>query len=114
MIEQLTLETFKEKVMNYEENIFKGNLPIIVDFSADSWCRPCIALSPILEEISKEYSGKINIYKVDVEQETELSTIFNIRSVPTILFYSMNGQADKSSGSLPKSKIINIIETKML
>ena len=106
MIEHLTLETFKDKIMDFETNKdFKGDLPTILDFSADSWCQPCKQLSPILEELSEEYKGKINIYKIDVEMEQELSSAFDIRSVPTILFYSLDGEQKISRGFLPKSRL---------
>ncbi|HKL07504.1 MAG TPA: thioredoxin domain-containing protein, partial [Bacteroidales bacterium] len=66
MLEHLTKETFKEKVFNWEENKdwkFEGDLPCLIDFYAD-WCQPCKIVAPILEELSGEYEGKINIYKV--------------------------------------------------
>lgn len=112
MLEHLTLETFKEKIMDFDnDKIFKGNIPAIIDFSADSWCVPCRTLSPILEELSIEYKDKINIYKVDVEDEQELSSIFNIRSVPSIQFYSLNGDIQTLKGMQPKNKLKDTIKT---
>ena len=87
-MEHLTKETFQEKVFNYEKNKdwkFEGELPCIIDFYAD-WCGPCKMVAPILDELSKEYDGKINIYKVDTEAEQELSSVFQIRSIPSMLF----------------------------
>lgn len=111
-MEHLTLETFKEKIMNFETNKdwkFEGELPAIVKFGA-VWCNPCKALSPILENLSEEYSGKINIYEIDVDEESELSSMFNIRSVPAMLFIPMNGEPQMSLGALPKNKLKDAIE----
>jgi thioredoxin 1 len=114
MIEHLTLENFKEKIMDYEANKddwkFEGKLPTILDFSADSWCQPCKILSPILEELSTEYEGKIDFYKIDVDEQQELSGMFGIRSVPSILFIPMIGEPQMVVGVLPKDKIIQAIE----
>ena len=84
----LTKAEFLKKVYNFEANPngwkFEGDTPCIVDFFA-TWCGPCKALSPRLEEIAKNNEGKINVYKIDVDQETELAEYFGIRSVPTLL-----------------------------
>jgi thioredoxin len=75
MPEELTKQTFQEKIFNYEQNKewkYEGNLPAIVDFWAE-WCAPCRMVAPVLEELSKEYEGKINIYKVNTEHEQELA-----------------------------------------
>jgi len=113
MLEHLTLETFKEKIMDFENNKedwkFEGELPVILDFYAD-WCMPCKALSPILEELSKEYEGKINIYKIDTEDQQELSSLFKIRSIPAMLFIPMTGEPQMSVGMIPKIKIKEAIE----
>mgnify|MGYP000256170517 CR=1 FL=1 len=88
MTENLTKQTFLEKVFNYEKNkdwMYEGKLPAIIDFYAD-WCGPCKMIAPVLEELSNEYAGKINIYKVDTEAEQELAAAFGIRSIPSILF----------------------------
>ena len=88
MTELLTKETFLKKVFNFEENKewkFEGDKPCIIDFYAD-WCGPCKMVAPILEELSEEYKGKIDIYKVDTEVEQELSAAFGIRSIPSMLF----------------------------
>ena len=87
-MEHLTKETFLQKVFNYEKNTewkFAGELPCIIDFYAD-WCGPCKMVAPILEDLSKDYRGKINIYKVNTEEQQELASVFGIRSIPSILF----------------------------
>ncbi|BDX38780.1 hypothetical protein CYCD_21350 [Tenuifilaceae bacterium CYCD] len=104
MIEYLTLETFKTKVFDFENNKdwkFEGDKPAIIDFYAD-WCGPCKMVAPILEELSKEYDGKLNIYKVDTEAEQELAAVFGIRSIPSLLFIPMNDQPQMAMGALPK------------
>jgi thioredoxin len=104
MIEHLTKDTFKEKVFNFEQNKewkFEGSLPCVIDFYAD-WCGPCKMVAPVLEELSKEYEGKLNIYKVDTEDQRELSAMFGIQSIPSILFVPKDGQPQMSQGALPK------------
>lgn len=107
MIEHLTKQTFLDKVFNYEQNSewkFEGKLPCIIDFYAD-WCGPCKMVAPILEELATEYSGKINIYKIDTEAEQELAGAFGIRSIPSMLFVPMNEQPQMSVGALPKDAL---------
>ena len=104
MVEHLTKETFIEKVFNYEENKewkFKGDKPCLIDFYAD-WCAPCKMVAPILEDLSKEYEGKLNIYKIDTEAEQELAGIFGIRSIPSLLFVPSEGEPQMAMGALPK------------
>ncbi len=115
-MEHLTAQTFKEKVFNYEVNKdwkFEGEIPCIVDFYAD-WCGPCKMVSPILEELSGEYAGKINIYKVDTEKEQELAAVFGIRSIPSILFIPKDGQPQMSMGAMPKESFKKAIEEVLL
>ncbi|MBK9290696.1 MAG: thioredoxin [Bacteroidetes bacterium] len=116
MLEHLTKQTFLEKVFNYEENRdwkFEGELPCIIDFYAD-WCMPCKMVAPILEELAKEYEGKINIYKVDTEEEQELAAVFGIRSIPSLLFCPKNGQPQMAMGALPKETFKKAIEDVLL
>jgi len=104
MVEHLTTATFKEKVFNYETNTewkFEGTRPAMVDFYAD-WCGPCKMVAPILEELSKEYDGKIDIYKVNTDQERELSSAFGIQSIPSLLFIPVGAQPQMAMGALPK------------
>ena len=115
-IEHLTKETFFEKVFNYEVNKdwkYEGDLPCIIDFYAD-WCGPCKMVAPILEELSKEYDGKINIYKVDTEDQQELAGAFGIRSIPSMLFCPKEGQPQMAVGALPKDSMIKAIDDVLL
>jgi thioredoxin 1 len=115
-MEHLTKETFIEKVFDFEKNQewkFEGKLPCIIDFYAD-WCGPCKMVAPILEELSKEYEGKIDIYKVDTEDQQELAAAFGIRSIPSMLFCPAEGQPQMSQGALPKPSLIQAIDEVLL
>ena len=109
MIEHLTKETFLNKIFNYEKNKewkFEGEKPCIIDFYAD-WCGPCKVVAPVLEELSKDYDGKINVFKVDTEAEQELASVFGIRSIPSFLFVPAKGQPQMALGALPKETFVN-------
>jgi len=113
---QLTKELFKSDVFDYtteKEWKFKGNLPAIIDFYAD-WCGPCKMVAPILEELSDEYKDKIVIYKVDTEVEQELSAVFQIRSIPSMLFIPMDKQPMMQAGALPKENLVEVIEKELI
>jgi thioredoxin 1 len=115
-MEHLTTQTFKEKVFNYEVNKdwkFEGDIPCIVDFYAD-WCGPCKMVAPVLEELSGEYAGKINIYKVDTEKEQELAQVFGIKSIPSILFIPKDGKPQMSMGAMPKESFKQAIDEVLL
>lgn len=112
MTEHLTKEQFLTKVFNFEKNKdwkFEGELPCIIDFYAD-WCGPCKMVAPILEELSDEYKGKVNIYKVNTEQEQELAGAFGIRSIPSMLFVPQGGQPQMAAGALPKESLEKAME----
>jgi thioredoxin len=112
MIEHLTVDTFKEKVFNFEANKewkFEGKLPALIDFYAD-WCGPCKMVAPILEELQTEYEGKIDIYKVDTEDQQELAAIFGIRSIPSILFIPLGEQPQMAMGALPKESFVQAFQ----
>ena len=116
MTEHLTKETFLKKVFDYENNKewnFEGDLPCIIDFYAD-WCGPCKMVSPILEELSEEYKGKINVFKIDTESEQELAAAFGIRSIPSILFCPKDDQPQMAQGALPKDALKDAIENVLL
>lgn len=108
MTEHLTKELFLAKVFNYESNKewkFEGDKPCIIDFYAD-WCQPCKMVAPILEELAEEYNGKLDVYKVDTEKETELASVFGIRSIPSLLFVPRDGQPQMAMGALPKETFV--------
>ena len=112
----LTTQEFKEKVFNYDANKewkYAGELPAIIDFYAD-WCGPCKMVAPILQEIAKDYSGKLIVYKVDTESEQELAAAFGISSIPTLLFVPMTGQPQAAMGALPRQSFDKAIQDILL
>jgi thioredoxin len=107
MTEHLSTEAFKKTVFDWEKNKdwqYAGELPAIVDFYAQ-WCGPCKMLGPVLEELSAKYDGKIKVYKVDTDAESELSGAFGISSVPSLLFIPKEGQPRMALGALPKTQL---------
>lgn len=111
---KLTAEKFKEDIFDYtkeKEWKYKGDKPAIIDFYAD-WCGPCQMVAPIFEELSNEHPDVI-IYKVDTEVEHELSAVFQIRSIPSILFIPVDKQPMMQAGALPKNALEKIIETEL-
>jgi thioredoxin 1 len=111
MAEQLTKVTFIQKVFNYEKNNewkFEGDIPAVVDFWAP-WCGPCRMVGPIIDELSIEYAGKVNFYKINVDNEQELAGIFGVRSIPSMLFIPKEGKPKMSVGALPKEALIDAI-----
>ncbi len=108
MVEHLTKDTFLNKVFNFENNKewkFEGEKPCIIDFYAD-WCGPCKMVAPVLEELASEFEGKIDIFKVNTEEELELSSVFGIKSIPTFLLVPSKGQPVIAMGALPKETFI--------
>ena len=115
MAEQLTKETFLQKVFNYEKNKdwkFEGELPAVIDFWAP-WCGPCRMVGPVIEELSTEYKGKVNFYKVNTDEEQELAGAFGIRSIPSLLFIPKEGQPKMAVGALPKESLKQAIQEEL-
>jgi thioredoxin 1 len=112
----LTADGFKENIFDYskeEEWNYKGSLPAIIDFYAD-WCGPCKAVAPVLEELSNEYKDQVVIYKVDTDREQELSMLFGIQSIPTLLFIPMDGAPMVQKGAIPKNAFKQVIDERLL
>ena len=113
----LTKAEFMKKVVNYEANPtewkYLGDKPCIIDFYA-TWCGPCKAVAPILEELAKEYDGQIYIYKIDTDQEQELASVFGISSIPTILFCPMGEKPQITQGAMPKEAFKKAIDEVLL
>lgn len=104
--EMLNKAQFIEKIWDFTKSPnewkYLGNKPAIIDFYAD-WCGPCKIAGPILEEIGNEYDGKIQIYKINTDQEQELARIFGITGIPAFLYIPANGKPVMMSG-IGKSK----------
>ena len=112
-MEHLTKETFLQKVFDYEKNSewkFEGDIPAIIDFYAD-WCGPCKMVAPVLEGLSKDYEGKIKIYKVNTDKEQELASVFGIRSIPSILFIPKEGKPQMAMGAMPREGFVEAINS---
>ena len=112
MTEMLTKETFLTKVFDYEnkqEWEYQGDKHALIDFYAD-WCGPCKMVAPILEEISNEYGEKMHVYKINTDQEQELSAAFGIQSIPSLLFIPMNDKPQMAAGALPKDSLVKAIK----
>ena len=116
MSERLNKETFREKVFNFEKNKewkYEGTLPALVDFWAP-WCGPCRLVGPVIDELSKDYAGKIHFYKVNTEEEQELAGMFGIQSIPSLLFIPVGGEPKMALGALPKKELKRIIESELI
>lgn len=110
-MENITAETFKNKVFDYAANKewkFAGSKPCVVDFYAD-WCGPCKMLAPVLAKLAEKHAGKVDVYKVNTELEPELSAVFGIQSIPTLLFIPLNGKPALSRGALPEEALDKIM-----
>lgn len=115
-VQELTTQQFKDKIWNYNKNKewkFSGDKPVIIDLYA-TWCGPCKRLAPILAEIQKDYGNKIQIYKVDTDKETELSRLFNVSSIPLMVFIPQKGEPFLVSGLRPKEQLVQIINEKLM
>lgn len=113
----LTKEGFLKKIADYEKNPgnfeFLGDKPALIDFYAD-WCGPCKMLAPVLEDVSVKYTGKVDVYKVNVEQEEELSALFGVRSIPTLVFIPMDGRIQASQGAMGRPQLEEAVEKILL
>lgn len=113
----LTTDDFKRKVMNYDEHpqewVFEGKRPAVVDFYA-TWCGPCKMTAPILEKLAGEYKGKVDFYKIDIDQERELAETFGIQSIPTFLFIPAKGEPTFQMGAMQKRDFEEIIDNELL
>lgn len=109
---KLTAESFKKLVWDYQKNpnefVYAGDQPCIIDFYAD-WCRPCKMVAPIMDELSKEYKGKVYIYKVNTDEQKELAGLFRINSIPAVLFVPKSGKPQMSVGAMQKPSYVEAI-----
>ncbi len=115
-VKHLTKEDFIANIFDFEnekEWKYKGNKPAIIDFYAD-WCGPCRAVAPTVEQLSVDYEGKVDVYKIDTEKESELSGLFGIQSIPTFLFIPVNNPPMVQRGAISKSVFTEVIENRLL
>ncbi|MBO7239881.1 MAG: thioredoxin [Bacteroidaceae bacterium] len=106
----LDTDGFTSKVADLsKEWKYLGDKPAVVDFYAD-WCGPCKAISPILEEIAKEYAGELYIYKINVDNDPYIADAFNIQAIPTLLFIPMEGRYKVQTGGVSKEELVNMIK----
>jgi thioredoxin 1 len=94
---------------SFDTDVIKSDKLTVIDFWAE-WCGPCKALGPVIEQLSTEYSGKVNVGKLDVDSNPEVSTKYGIRSIPTILFVKGGQVVDRVVGAVPKSQLQSTIE----
>jgi thioredoxin len=113
----LTTDQFQKLVWDYKKDpknfVYEGKIPCVIDFYAD-WCRPCKMVAPIMEDIAKQYEGKLIVYKVNTDNERELSALFQIRSIPAILYVPKSGKPQMSVGAQSKDEYIKAINEILL
>ncbi len=107
MVKFISSDEFRSLVFDYQKHtdwVFEGNEPLIVNFTA-SWCGPCRAFAPVLDQISEEYAGKLKVYKVDIDKSPEVAGLFGIMSVPTTLFVGSHELPAMASGMMPPEEL---------
>ena len=112
----MTTELFRDRIFDYKterEWKYKGDQPCVIDFYT-TWCGPCKRLAPIMEELSQQYCGEVMFYKADTERERELAYVFNISSIPQVLYIPMDGRPILLKGLYPKEEIVKIIDEFLL
>ena len=114
---KINTEEFQKLVWDYKKNskewTFAGDQPVIIDFYAD-WCRPCKMIAPILEELALEYKGKIRIYKVNTDEQRELAALFNISSIPAVLYVPKTGKPQMAVGAQQKANYVEMINSVLM
>jgi len=112
VVNQMSTQMFTKLIWDYRKNpkefTFTGDIPVIIDFYAD-WCRPCRTIAPYMEEFAKEYNGKIRVFRVNTDAEQELAQLFQIRSIPAVMFIPKTGKPQMSVGALPKESFKKLI-----
>ncbi|MBO7730425.1 MAG: thioredoxin [Lachnospiraceae bacterium] len=94
---------------NFEEEVTQSDIPVLVDFWA-VWCGPCKMLAPIVEEIAREFEGKVKVGKVNVDDEPALAARFGISSIPTLILFKDGQQAAVSVGVRPKEELVQMLQ----
>lgn len=94
---------------DFDAEVVQATVPVLVDFTA-TWCGPCRALAPIVEEIAGTYAGRVKVGKVDVDQCPQTATTYQIRGVPTLLVFKNGKVAAQSVGLIPKTKVAELLD----
>lgn len=94
---------------NFEEEIIKSKTPAVVDFWAE-WCMPCKMISPVIDEVAKEFSGKVKIGKINVDENTELATDLTVMNIPTLVFFKGGREVERAVGAISKRDLLKKIE----
>lgn len=93
----------------FENDVLKSNVPVVVDFWAE-WCGPCRVIAPIVEELSKEYNGKVQFAKVNVDESPDLAGRFGVQGIPTLIIFKDGQEVGRLVGAGPKSRLAQEIE----
>ena len=94
---------------NFQSEVIEGDVPVLVDFWA-TWCGPCLAVAPVIDELATEYEGKLKVGKVDVDAEQQLAADFGVRSIPTLLIFKDGKMAEQIVGAVPKSQLVDKLQ----
>lgn len=97
---------------NFEQEILKADIPALVDFWA-AWCGPCRAIAPVIEELAKDYAGRVKIAKMNVDENSKTPVKYGIRAIPTLILFKNGAVVDQITGAVSKAQIENAIK-KML
>lgn len=116
-VKHLTYSEFLKKVWDFERNPttfeYEGKLPAVIDFYAD-WCGPCRRVAPIMEKMAEDYEGKLLVYKVNVSEEKDLAAVFQVRSIPMVLFIPVKGMPYKQVGAMQEQNYREVVEEQLL
>jgi thioredoxin 1 len=95
---------------NFEKEVLSSSIPVVVDFWAE-WCPPCRMIAPLLDQLADEYNGKVKFSKVNVDEEPDLATQYNVMNIPTLIFFKDGIPQDKIVGAVPKQRIKDVIDS---